>query len=254
MKKKAVLLLGALFLLLGAACVSLGRVSQGEEYVAAAGAQSLYRLDIAQARGTIYDCNLQPLVGGETQYVAAVAPTIQSIGALEKATDGEYRDRLALALENGRPFQLVLESPVDDPRIDVFQVPQRYTENQLAPHIIGYLDSLGGGAAGIELAMDDVLRQYEERFPSRTRWTHWGGPSPEGSGRWWTPWRTPREGWPSPWTARSKPWPRRRPKGWAKGQWWSPRRRIARSGRWPVCRISPPWTWAAPPRARTPLW
>ena len=161
MKKKAVLLLGALFLLLGEACVSLGRVSQGEEYVAAAGAQSLYRLDIAQARGTIYDCNLQPLVGGETQYVAAVAPTIQSIGALEKATDGEYRDRLALALENGRPFQLVLESPVDDPRIDVFQVPQRYTENQLAPHIIGYLDSLGGGAAGIELAMGDVLRQYE---------------------------------------------------------------------------------------------
>ena len=160
-KKKAVLLLGALFLLLGAACVSLGRVSQGEEYVAAAGAQSLYRLDIAQARGTIYDCNLQPLVGGETQYVAAVAPTIQSIGALEKATDGAYRDRLALALENGKPFQLVLESPVDDPRIDVFQVPQRYTENQLAPHIIGYLDSLGGGAAGIELAMDDVLRQYE---------------------------------------------------------------------------------------------
>lgn len=160
-KKKAVLLLGALFLLLGAACVSLGRVSQGEEYVAAAGAQSLYRLDIAQARGTIYDCNLQPLVGGETQYVAAVAPTIQSIGALEKATDGAYRDRLALALENGKPLQLVLESPVDDPRIDVFQVPQRYTENQLAPHIIGYLDSLGGGAAGIELAMDDVLRQYE---------------------------------------------------------------------------------------------
>ena len=53
MKRKAFLVLGVLLLLLGAACVSLIRVSQREEYVAAARAQSLYRLDIAQSRGTI---------------------------------------------------------------------------------------------------------------------------------------------------------------------------------------------------------
>ena len=161
MKRKAFLVLGVLLLLLGAACVSLMRVSQGEEYVAAAKAQSLYRLDIAQSRGTIYDCHLKPLVGGETEYVAAAAPTIQAIGALEKATEGQYRDQLAVALENGRPLQLTLERPVDNPLIDVFQVPRRYSQDQLAPHIVGYLDSLGGGAAGIELAMDDLLSQYE---------------------------------------------------------------------------------------------
>lgn len=160
-KKKAYALFIVLMLLLCAACVSIVRVSHGEEYVAAAGAQSLYRLDVAKARGTIYDRNLVPLVGGDTKCVAAVAPTIETIGALEMATEGQYRDRLALALEDGRPFQLTLEEPVVDPRVDVFQVPQRYTEDQLAPHVIGYLDSLGGGAAGVELAMDDVLRQYE---------------------------------------------------------------------------------------------
>mgnify|MGYP000408735730 FL=1 len=96
--------------------------------------------------------------------MAAVAPTIQAIGALEQATGGQYRNQLALALENGRPFQLILEEPVEDPRIDVFQVPQRYREDQLAPHLIGYLDSTGGGASGIELAMDDVLRQYEGKI------------------------------------------------------------------------------------------
>ena len=161
MKRKAFLVLGVLLLLLGAACVSLMRVSQGEEYVAAARAQSLYRLDIAQSRGTIYDCHLTPLVGGETEYVAAAAPTIQAIGALEKTTEGQYRDQLAVALENGRPLQLTLERPVDNPLIDVFQVPRRYSQDQLAPHIVGYLDSLGGGAVGIELAMDDLLSQYE---------------------------------------------------------------------------------------------
>ena len=161
MKKRARMFLVFLGLLLVLACVSLTRASQGEEYVAAAGAQSLYRLDIAQSRGTIYDCNLSPLTGSGSQYVAAVAPTIQAIGALEKATDGEYRDQLALALENGKPFQLVLDKPVVDDQIDLFQVPQRYEEDQLAPHIVGYLDSLGGGAAGVELAMDDALRRYE---------------------------------------------------------------------------------------------
>ena len=79
MKKKAVILLAGLFALLGAACLSMARVMHGEEYVAAARAQSLYKLDIAQSRGTIYDCGLQPLVGGETEYVAAVAPTIQPL-------------------------------------------------------------------------------------------------------------------------------------------------------------------------------
>ena len=159
MKKKAVILLVGLFALLGAACLSMARVMHGEEYVAAARAQSLYKLDIAQSRGTIYDCGLQPLVGGETEYVAAVAPTIQAIGALEKATGGQYRQQLAVALENGRPFQLVLEQPVDNPLVQVFRVPQRYSQEQLAPHVVGYLDSLDGGAAGIELAMDDVLSQ-----------------------------------------------------------------------------------------------
>ena len=99
MKKRARMVLVFLGLLLALACVSLTRASQGEEYVAAAGAQSLYRLDIAQSRGTIYDCNLSPLTGSGSQYVAAVAPTIQAIGALEKATDGEYRDQLALDVE-----------------------------------------------------------------------------------------------------------------------------------------------------------
>ena len=242
MKKKAVILLAGLFALLGAACLSMARVMHGEEYVAAARAQSLYKLDIAQSRGTIYDCGLQPLVGGETEYVAAVAPTIQAIGALEKATGGQYRQQLAVALENGRPFQLVLEQPVDNPLVQVFRVPQRYSQEQLAPHVVGYLDSLGGGAAGIELAMDDVLSQCGGEISVTYRVDAVGrvigrGGAPGGE----HPGGERRRAWPSPWTAPSSGWPSRPPKSWAKGPWWSPRRRGAKSGRWPACRTFPPW-------------
>ena len=79
---------------------------------------------------------------------------------METATKGRFRSRLALALEEGKPFTISLPTLVEDPSIDLFSVPKRYQEDQLAPHVIGYLDSQGRGAAGIELAMDDLLAGF----------------------------------------------------------------------------------------------
>lgn len=164
MKRRAYGIFCVLMLFLVFACVSISRVSGSAEYVAAAAGQSIYKLDIARTRGAIYDCNLIPLVSARRKQVAAVAPTIEAIGLLEKATGGRYRDRLAAALEEGKPFLLELEggiraSDVESSCIDVFSVPVRYAENQTAAHVVGYLDSLGGGASGVELAMNDVLEQ-----------------------------------------------------------------------------------------------
>ena len=145
---------------LSVAVRALANASGNVEYVAAAGQQSLYRLDLAKTRGAIYDCNLRPLTGGTSGWVAAVAPTIESVGAVETATGGRYRERLALALENGKPFSLALDEPVLDDCVDLFMVAARYGEDQLAPHVVGYLDGQGKGAAGVELAMDDALNRY----------------------------------------------------------------------------------------------
>lgn len=159
-KIKAYIVLGALLLLLGLAGHSMANISGDAEYVAAAGQQSIYKLDVAKARGTIFDCNLTPLTGSTRRRVAAVAPTIESIGAIESATAGKYRDRLAAALADGKPFAMEIDRWVEDNCVDMFNVPKRYQEDQLAPHVVGYLDSLGRGAAGIELAMDDALHMY----------------------------------------------------------------------------------------------
>ena len=136
MGKKAYLLLGLLLVLLAAAGVSLGRASTQGEYVAAAGAQSLYRLQVAKGRGTIYDRNGQPLVGTTRELLGAVAPTLESIGALETATHGAFRSRLALALEDGKPFVLTLPTLVEHPCVDLFTVPDAVASlsNYLARH------------------------------------------------------------------------------------------------------------------------
>lgn len=163
-KLRAWLIVLMIFALMGFAGHSLAHVSTEAEYVAAAGQQSLYRLDVASSRGTIYDCSLSPLTGTSSRWMAAVAPTIESVGTLEKATYGRNRERLALALEDGKPFTMELALPIEHPCIDTFSVPRRYSEDQLCPHVIGYLDGMGRGAAGIELAMDDALARYSGRL------------------------------------------------------------------------------------------
>lgn len=156
-KYKAYFILLLLLALMGAAVYSIAHVSGDAEYVAAAGQQSLYKLDLSKARGAIYDCRLTPLTGTTRRRVAAIAPTIETIGALDAATEGKYRDRLALALEDGKPFALPIDRYVKDPNVDLFNVPSRYGPDQLAPHVVGYLDSMGQGASGVELAMNDAL-------------------------------------------------------------------------------------------------
>ena len=156
-KYKAYFILLLLLALMGAAVYSIAHVSGDAEYVSAAGQQSLYKLDLSKARGAIYDCRLTPLTGTTQRRVAAIAPTIETIGALDAATEGKYRDRLALALEDGKPFALPIDRYVKDPNVDLFNVPSRYGPDQLAPHVVGYLDSMGQGASGVELAMNDAL-------------------------------------------------------------------------------------------------
>ncbi len=163
MKRKTYAVFALLLLMLGAAVRSIAGASGSAEYVAAAAGQSLYKLDIARTRGMIYDCRLRPLVSEKKRWIAAVAPTIEAVGALEKATGGKYRARLAQALEDGKPFFLEVEDSRElrglneNPCIDLFSIPKRYSEDQIAPHVIGYLDGMGAGAAGVELAMDDLL-------------------------------------------------------------------------------------------------
>lgn len=163
-KLRGYIMLLSIFLMMAAAGYSLISVSGRAEYVAAAGQQSLYRLDVARSRGTIYDCKLAPLTGSTNRWVAAAAPTIEAVGALETATRGRVRERLRVALEDGRPFTIELSRPIEHTCIETFSVPRRYAENQLCPHVIGYLDGTGRGAAGVELAMDDALSRYKGRL------------------------------------------------------------------------------------------
>ena len=149
---------------LGFIAYGLFQISHEKSFVEAVHRQSSYRLDAAHSRGMIYDCNLVPLVGQGNRTVAAIAPDIQVMGAIRGMMgEGNY-NQFADQMESGKPFLLELAEDTAEltqlsrmEEISLFQIPVRYSSNQLAPHVIGYTDAAGKGVAGVEFAMDRVL-------------------------------------------------------------------------------------------------
>lgn len=132
--------------------------------------QSAYLLEVDRTRGIIYDCNLRPMVGSTRRTVAAVQPSPEAFTALTEAirNGGETFE---LSEELTRPYLVQLEqTQIYSKGVEMFDAVERYSENQLAPHIIGYLNpEKTDGTAGIELSYNDLLHQYDGSL--RVRYT-----------------------------------------------------------------------------------
>ena len=131
--------------------------------------QGIYKLNVAQTRGVIYDRNMQPLVNQQVRYVASVMPTPQTMEVLLHKVNEDRWEILLERFREGLPF--ITELPNQSfyaNGIDIFKVPQRYGDLQLAPHLLGYLGSNGtDGAAGIERAYNDILKEYGSQIETQ---------------------------------------------------------------------------------------
>lgn len=138
-------------------CVRMFFVATGS-YSAAAASQSRYVINVDNMRGTIYDCNGQPLTNAKRVKKAVLTPTPEVVTALYEQLDGQRAGELAEKLKSGKP--VLCEVPDDfeaEGAYGVF-VYKRYLEDKIAPHVIGYLDSSGEkGVCGIESAYNDLL-------------------------------------------------------------------------------------------------
>lgn len=141
--------------LLGTASAALG----GSTYTEAVGRQSMYTLNVAKARGTIYDRKMRPLTNASEKFIAAVIPSVESISRLKVVTKEEQREELRTALENGKPFLTEVTSPVNSDGVATFTVYERYADAQPAANLIGYLENGTSGADGIEKSFDRILSE-----------------------------------------------------------------------------------------------
>lgn len=142
--------------------LSVYSVSNGTQLAETADRQSTYWLTLAHSRGTIYDCNETPLVGEGKQYVAAVVPSVEDTAALNKALPKSEMAQVYPMLTKGKPFALNLSADsIAAEGINIFSIDRRYSQNQIAPHVVGYLDSAGKGVFGIEKAFDKQLTENQ---------------------------------------------------------------------------------------------
>lgn len=166
MGKRIVALFSVLILLFSAVIWRLSWLSRKEDFAQAANQQSTYTLEVSQSRGMIYDCQGQSLVNDSFHYMAAVLPNNESAAALRSqfASADLWREKM-----NSRvPF--LTEVNTDTVRgegVEVFSVPDRYSMDYTAPHIVGYVDADGVGQTGIERIFNDFLKSVGEKVKVR---------------------------------------------------------------------------------------
>ncbi len=162
MARRVILVYGFCFVMLTGMVLRLYELSRGELMAQTSLNQSTYTLEVGQTRGGIYDCNFEPLVNESSETVTAVVPSPDTAAWLLPQLIGQEREDMMAMLQQGKPF---LYSPTPEIVSGVgvwqFELPKRYTTDQSAVHVIGYLGgSSGQGVSGIEAAYDDILQGY----------------------------------------------------------------------------------------------
>ncbi len=147
----------ALFLAL---ILRIGDIISDDYYVQVMQTQSQRTLEVESYRGFIYDRNLKPLVNNTQSFNAAILPTVEN-GALILSNTDLLESELIDYTEKGQPFVAEYENSEQiSENIVLFPDYERYSQNQIAPHVIGYLDYSGEvGITGVEKAYNELLSQ-----------------------------------------------------------------------------------------------
>ena len=147
-----------LLLLFSFAGVGLRIADLCQNSLQAANTTASASMDIGYLRGTVYDCNGKLLTNSEYDFYAAVKPTNEALSVIRNAVDTSDFESVMNKMSQGRAVTVKLKQIITDTAdIKIFTLPQRYGEDSLACHIIGYLDSEKNGISGVEKAFNDVL-------------------------------------------------------------------------------------------------
>ncbi len=133
-------------------CVLRVTVIATGDYYMLQESQTYYKIKVSNVRGTIYDCNMNPITNSEEKYIAAVIPTEAAVAEISGYADL----KMLTELKNEKP--IICEVPEKINTDDIKTTVIYKTTNELtACHIVGYTDSTGHGVSGLQLAYDDLL-------------------------------------------------------------------------------------------------
>lgn len=166
--KKTIVILVMFLVAISGLLVRLYFISADENISQAAASQSSYKISVGRFRGTIYDCNNEAMVNnGKVDVKAAILPSVNSLDMLHDILDIEEMNSIYNLMSSGKPFLIDLPETarkINNQDIQCFDVQQRYQEQALCPHFVGYVDGSGKGVSGIELSYDDYLGDIDSEI------------------------------------------------------------------------------------------
>lgn len=151
--------------------VKIYLISNKDDIIEAASNQSFYNINIAKARGKIFDCKKKSLTNIEYNTVACIIPSISVKEELKSAFDNETVEQILKDHSDSKPFIIPVDENASEKLknskyIDIFKVPIRYGHDQILKHVIGYIDS-NGGVCGIEKVFNDYLENEDCKLSIR---------------------------------------------------------------------------------------
>lgn len=146
-------------------CIAIGSITLRLYYICMNGTELVgslnhsYKISIAQVRGEIFDCNGERLTDVEYENTAVLKPTAKAAGALENVLDSDSLTELKERMKKGNALSVNIGRLEFNQNSDALMLKKysRYSENQPARHIIGYINSDGRGVTGIEKSFDEIL-------------------------------------------------------------------------------------------------
>lgn len=158
MNKRIIAVFTAFALLYGTCCLRLYTLSVANP-ATASNQSGGYSVEVEKIRGDILDRNGEKLVSNDYENVVVAKPTNEALAQLRKVLDTQSLNDIEKRMQKGNAVS------VNIGKLEINQNPDaiilkkhiRYSENQLARHIIGYLDGEGRGVSGIEKSVDDIL-------------------------------------------------------------------------------------------------
>ena len=102
------------------------------------------------SRGTIYDCNMQPLVNEDKSTYIAIKPSISALSQASSVISPEEQNKAYERISGGKIGVVKATGSYSNENAVTFTKINRYQNDGLCVHLIGYTDADGNGVSGIE--------------------------------------------------------------------------------------------------------
>lgn len=162
-------LLGAVLFVLAGRLFYIQIIGHGD-LARAAGAQQQITLEGANSRGMIYDRNHTPLVGNNQEYIFIIREEFfdgETMNALNELRAEEIPNRGSgyRVFSSKRYDKEIGQRLIRNSSAYILEAGRRYSEDQIAAHLLGYVNPQDqSGASGLERMYDEELSLLNKRI------------------------------------------------------------------------------------------